>query len=75
MNAVSTFVDRLLFAATCVLGWIIFPLFIAVGAVALLIYALFAELVSTSAEAANPVLRKTLAERRKGDPVSGPLHP
>jgi hypothetical protein len=47
MNAVTTFLDRLVFAATCVVGWAIFPMLIAVGIAALLSYALLAECFSS----------------------------
>jgi hypothetical protein len=46
MNAITTFLDRLVFAATCVVGWAIFPMLIAVGIAALLSYALLAEVFS-----------------------------
>jgi len=49
MNALSTFVDRLFFAGTCVLGWIIFPMLITAGLIALAGYALLAELLATTA--------------------------
>jgi hypothetical protein len=56
MHAISTFADRLVFAGTCVVGWVIFPLLIATGVIALLLYALIAELMvtATSAPAARP---------------------
>ena len=46
MNAITSFFDRLVFAATCVVGWAIFPMLIAVGFAALLSYALLAEFLS-----------------------------
>jgi hypothetical protein len=47
MSAITTFLDRLGFAATCIIGWAIFPVLIAAGIAGLLIYALLAECFST----------------------------
>lgn len=63
MNAVSTFFDRLFFAMLCLLGWVIYPVFIAVGGAALLIYALIAELCSPMRAAPPPLDRAQLPAR------------
>ncbi len=75
MNALSTFVERLFFAVTCVLGWVVFPLFLVAGGTALLIYASIAELLSTMVGAAAPIYRDRLAARRTADRLRGPLRP
>jgi hypothetical protein len=60
MHAISIFVDRLVFAGTCVVGWVIFPLLIAAGFIALLGYALIAELVVTATGSVDRSTRKTI---------------
>jgi hypothetical protein len=73
MNAISTFFDRLFFAVTCVLGWVIFPMFILVGAAALLCYALIAELFSSMAAA--PIDRDEPTAQSPASRLYRPLHP
>jgi hypothetical protein len=68
MNALSTFFDRVFFAVLCVVAWVIYPVFIVGGAVALLIYALIAELSSPMAAAPPPLDGHHLPARR---PASG----
>ena len=75
MNAITTFVDRLFFAATCVLGWVIFPLFIALGGIALLGYALIAECFSSVADSAASPERQEPVARRIADRLGGTLQP
>ena len=83
MNALSTFVERLFFAATCVLGWVVFPMFLVAGGTALFVYASVAELVATMVGALAPIYRDRLAERfadrlvarRTADRLCGPLRP
>jgi hypothetical protein len=74
MSALSAFVERLVFAFTCVMGWLVFPLLFLAGAIALLVYAILAECVSTLAGAARPLYRDRLAARRVADRLRGPLH-
>jgi hypothetical protein len=75
MNALSTFVERLFFAVTCVLGWVVFPMFLVAGGTALLAYATIRELLSTMAGAAVPIYRNRLDARRTADRLCGPLRP
>jgi hypothetical protein len=75
MNAMTTFLDRLFFAATCALGWVIFPLFITLGCIALLSYALIAECLSSMAGSADSVDRQEPAARRIADRLRGTLQP
>jgi hypothetical protein len=75
MNALSAFVERLFFAVTCVLGWVVFPMFIVVGGTALLIYASIAEVFSTMMGAAAPLYRNRLDARRAANRICGPLRP
>jgi hypothetical protein len=79
MNALSTFVERLFFAVACVLGWVVFPMFLVAGGTALLVYASMAELLSTIMGAAAPIYRDRLADRRAArrtaDRLCGPLRP
>ncbi|HEY3849335.1 MAG TPA: hypothetical protein VGL87_00075 [Steroidobacteraceae bacterium] len=70
----TTFLDRLFFAATCVLGWVIFPLFITLGCIALLTYAFLAECFSTADSAASVDGQKPAA-RRIADRLCGTLQP
>jgi hypothetical protein len=76
MNTVSTFVERLFFAVTCVLGWVVFPMFLLAGGMVLLVYASVAELLSTMVGAAAPIYRDRLADRlaarRTADRLCGP---
>ena len=76
MNTVSTFVERLFFAVTCVLGWVVFPMFLLAGGMVLLVYAFVAELLSTMVSAAAPIYRDRLADRlaarRTADRLCGP---
>ena len=76
MNALSTFVERLIFAVTCVLGWVVFPMFLLAGSVVLLVYACAAELLSMMVSTAAPIYRNRLADRldarRTADRLSGP---
>jgi hypothetical protein len=76
MNTVSTFVERLFFAVTCVLGWVVFPMFLLAGGMVLLVYAFVAELLSTMVSAAAPIYRDRfadrLAARRTADRLCGP---
>jgi hypothetical protein len=51
MNAMSTFLESLLFAVACVLGWAVFPIFIIAGGLALFLYALIAEITLSLAHA------------------------
>ena len=71
MNALSTFLDRLFFAVLCVVAWVIYPVLIAVGGAALLIYALIAELWSSLAAAPPPLDRKDLAARKTASRICG----
>jgi hypothetical protein len=75
MNAITTFLDRLFFAATCVLGWVIFPLFIVLGCLALLSYALIAECFSPMTDSAATADRKGPVARRTADRLCGTLQP
>ena len=80
MNTVSTFVERLFFAVTCVLGWVVFPMFLLAGGMVLLVYASVAELLSMMVSAAAPIYRDRLtgrfadrlAARRTADRLRGP---
>jgi hypothetical protein len=78
MNAITTFVERLFFAAACVLGWVVFPMFLLAGGMVLLVYASVAELLSTMVSAAAPIYRDGLADRlaarRTADRLCGPHH-
>jgi hypothetical protein len=67
MNAITTFLDRLFFMAICVLGWVIFPVFITLGCIALLSYALMAECLSPTAGSAASVDRQEPAARKIAD--------
>ncbi len=51
MNAISTFLDCLLFTVVCIAAWVILPLLIAAGCLVLLTYAMIAELVSPRSDA------------------------
>jgi len=76
MNAITTFLDRLFFMAICALGWVIFPLFITLGCIALLSYALIAECLSpTAGSAAASVDRQEPAARKIADRLCGTLQP
>jgi hypothetical protein len=76
MNAITTFVERLFFAAACVLGWVVFPMFLLAGGTVLLVYASVAELLSIMVSAAAPIYRNRLADRldarRTADRLCGP---
>lgn len=75
MNAVTTFLDRLFFMAICALGWAIFPLFITLGFIALLSYALLAECLSPAADSAAYADRQEPAARKIADRLCGTLQP
>ncbi|MGD0504877.1 MAG: hypothetical protein ABSD02_19235 [Steroidobacteraceae bacterium] len=75
MNALSAFAERLFFAVTCVLGWVVFPMFILAAGTVLLAYALIAEILWSIAGAAAPIYRDKLAARRMADRLCGPLGP
>lgn len=77
MNAITTFLDRLFFMAICVLGWMIFPVFITLGCIALLSYALIAECLSPTAGAgsAASVDRQEPAARKIADRLCRTLQP
>lgn len=80
MHAISSSVDRLAFAATCVIGWLIFPLIIAAGFFGLLVYAVVAESISIffptptrDAAGRDTAPRNTLSARRPR--LRGHLYP
>jgi hypothetical protein len=75
MNACSTFAERLFFAITCVLGWVVFPMFILASFTLLLVYALIAEIVASISGAVAPIYRNDLAARRMADRLSRSLRP
>jgi hypothetical protein len=75
VNAITTFLNRLFFAATCILGWVIFPLFITLGFLALLSYALIAEWFSSTADSAASADREEPVARRIEDALRGTLQP
>ena len=72
MDTLSTFFDSLLFAAACAVGWVAFPVFLIGGAVALLGYALIAELASEMVQARggsdDEVAARKTADRLCGTP-------
>ena len=75
MNAVTTFLDRILTAVTCILGWAVFPLFIALGAIALFVYAFIAELFSPADRASDALDARGLANHATGGArLRGTLH-
>lgn len=63
MNAMTSLLDRIFTAATCILGWAVFPLFIALGAIALFIYAFVAEVLSPASGGSDALERPPLASR------------
>jgi hypothetical protein len=73
MNAVTTFLDRLFFTATCVFGWLVFPLLIALGFVSLFCYALIAECLSSMVGPAVSASRDERAARQAADRLCGTL--
>jgi hypothetical protein len=75
MNSIFTFAERLLFAITCVLGWVIFPMFILGAGITLFAYALLAEIVAQIAGAAAPVPSDKLSASTVADRLSGSLRP
>jgi hypothetical protein len=75
MNAITTFLDRLCFMAICVLGWMIFPVFITLGCIALLSYAFIAECLSPAAGLAASVDRPEPAARKIADRLCRTLQP
>lgn len=74
MNAIYTFFNRLFFAVTCLLGWVVFPILILSGAAALLCYALIAELFSSVAERVETD-RDQAVERSSDGRLCRPVHP
>jgi hypothetical protein len=73
MNALSTFLERLFFALLCIVAWGIFPILIAAGGAALLIYAMIAELCSSLIAESAPPAMDDLAARRTASRLCGTL--
>jgi hypothetical protein len=63
MNAISTFLDSLLFAAACAVGWLVFPVLLIGGAAALFGYAVIAEVAVTMLQATNCLHDETAARK------------
>jgi hypothetical protein len=59
----------------CVVAWVIFPVLIAVGGTALLIYALIAEICSSIAAVPPALGRDDLAARRTASRLCGRPQP
>jgi len=62
MKAMTTLLDRIFTAVTCILGWAVFPLFIAFGAIALFIYAFIAEVLSPASGGSDALDAERLAD-------------
>jgi hypothetical protein len=75
MNALSKLLERLSFAALCIVAWGIFPVLIAVGGAALLIYATMAELCSWVGADPAPPAMDDLTARRTASRLCGTLQP
>ncbi len=85
MDALSTFLRRLLFILACVLGWVVFPMLLLGGGLALLVYASIAEVISSLVDAAKPLFRNRIGNgltrgfadrldaRKTADRLCGPL--